>query len=179
MISRVAGVCEPHLSLEAFLSQAMQQAQHDDERRYEVGMVRVFASLTKAENLADQSKHVELQGDSIVHLAFFGIESDMHELQAAKILKKYLTLQVQHAKTQKKDARRCLSCNQVCRNITVCGGCTVVSFCNITHQKNASNQPFFSTTLPHKKLCRLLLLCKTYTRALSKEHTTQEITQLA
>ena len=55
----------------------------------------------------------------------------------------------------------------------------MVSFCNSTHQKNASNQPFFSTTMPHKKLCSLLLLCKTYTRALSKEHTTQETAQVA
>jgi len=179
VVSRVAGVCLPHLSLEAFLSQAMQQAQHDDERRYEVGMVRVFASLTKAEYLADQSKHVELQGDSIVHMAFFGIESDMPELQAAKILKQCLALQVEHARRQKQDARRCLSCNQVCRNITVCGGCTVVSFCNRTHQKSASNQPFFSTTMPHKKLCPLLRLCKTYTRALSKQNAAQETAQLA
>jgi len=187
VINRVAAVCKPHPCLEAFLSQAMQNAQHDDKRQhddkgpYEAGMVRVIASLIKAENLADQSKQIELQGDSIIQMAFFSIQSGLHEWQTAKILKKYLTLQVQHAKKQKKDARRCLGCNQVCRNITVCGGCTVVSFCNVTHQKNASNQPFFSTTLPHKKLCRLLLLCKTYTRALSKakEHTTQEITQLA
>ena len=156
----VAGVGAEHISLTDFLTRCVSLTQIGDAEERAQGMAIVTAALTKARRLTWEHNLVELQEDSLIFLCFCGIDVGVGEEKIFRSLKKFLQSQVDAAKEPNP---KCLTCKQACT--AVCGGCTVMRFCDKNHQRQSSSMPFFSTKVRHKMMCPLLFLCKSLSRS--------------
>ena len=157
----VAGVGAEQRSLTDFLTRCVSLTQIGDAEERAQGMAIVTAALTKARHLTWEHNLVKLQEDSLIFMCFCGIDVGVDEERIFRSLKNFLQSQVDAAK--KEPNPTCLTCNQACT--AVCGGCTVMRFCDKNHQRQSSSMPFFGTKGCHKTMCPLLFLCKSLSRS--------------
>ena len=149
-------------SLTSFLSEFLSRPLHYSQTAQTEDNMRLAKSaFESATELALQHKLVALHRDCVIFRLCLQFEQNMGDTNTIDTFKQVLQAQVDAAKTPNP---KCFTCNQDCTGITMCGGCKVVRFCDTPHQKHASNRPFFSTTVPHKLLCPLLVFCKSLSK---------------
>ena len=146
-----------------YIGDVLHSAQFGDEKVREQSMAVLTSSIVDMERIASRHNLFGLRQDCLFFNSIF-VFGDGLTLKATEIFKDFLQHQVNQAKQANPT---CGTCKQICRGITVCGGCTVVRFCNKDHQKQASTRPFYSTTIRHRKICHLLLLCKSLTKCIA------------
>ena len=161
--SEISHASVPHTLLTEYIGIVLHWAQFGNEKISKQSMMVVTSSIVDMERIASKHNLFELRQDCLFFNSIF-VFGDGLTVKATQIFKDFLQHQVNLAKQPNPT---CLTCKQICRGITVCGGCTVVRFCNKDHQKQASARPFFSTTIRHRKICHLLLLCKSLTKCIS------------
>jgi hypothetical protein len=161
---QIVNASMPHTLLAEYIGLVLHWAQFGDEKIKKQSMLVLTSSVVDMEKIASTYNLFELRQDCLLFHSIF-VFANGFTAKATEIFKNFLQHQVNLAK---QPDPTCLTCKQLCRGITVCGGCTVVRFCNTSHQKQASNRPFFNTTIRHRKICHLLLLCKSLTKSLAK-----------
>ena len=161
--SQLSNASVSHKLLTEYIGVVLHWAQFGDEKIKKQSMLVLTSSVADMEKIASKHKLFELRQVCLFFHSIF-VFGDGLTVKATEILKDFLQHQVNLAKQPNPT---CLTCKQICRGITVCGGCTVVRFCNKEHQKQASNRPFFSTTIRHRKICHLVLFCKSFTKCIA------------
>jgi len=123
-------------------------------------MKEVKQSLDTVLSLSASKDLFTVQQDAAVYKTLLVLESrgDGCKGSAVESFKRYLQDQVNDAKEKK-----CFWCRQGSEDIMKCGGCGVVRFCGVFHQKMATKVSFMNLSISHKKICPLLKLCRALT----------------
>ena len=123
-------------------------------------MKEVNKSLDTVLSLSASKDLFTVQQDAAVYKTLLVLESrgDGCKVTAVESFKRYLQDQVNDAKQKK-----CFWCRQGSEDIMKCGGCGVVRFCGVLHQKMATKVSFMNLSISHKKICPLLKLCRSLT----------------
>jgi len=152
--------------LSRFISAALTATQMQNGPTHRKKMLLVLTALNKTVQIACTNKLVNLESLTKFYLAFFLFHEggESHQKNGVKAMHRFLDSQVNN----NPDSSMCKWCRKSCDGMLKCEGCMVMRFCCKKHQKMSWRPPFGSIMVSHKKICHLLMMCKSFTRLVSQ-----------
>jgi len=163
-------------ALSKFISAAVTATQMQKGPTHHKNMLLVMTGLNKTAHIARTNKLVNLECLTKFYLAYFVFHEggESHENSGVRVMHRFLDSQV----NDNPDSSMCKWCRKSCDGMLKCEDCMVTRFCCKKHQKMSWRPPFGSILVPHKKICHLLMMCKSFTRLVS-QHGAEHVSTVA